>query len=74
MNKYLEQLKVKGYKINGDRAILSGVKFKIISGNIKTAMGVQKSYWLELEQLQNQDFKTMQEEKVIWILILVQKV
>ena len=49
MNKYLEHLKANGYKINGDKAILSGVKFKIISGNIKTAMGVQKSYWLELE-------------------------
>ena len=50
MNKYLEHLKVKGYKINGDRAILSGVKFEIKSGNINTAMGVQKSYWLEMER------------------------
>lgn len=50
MNKYLEHLKTKGYKINGDEVTLLGVKFKVKSGNIETAMGVRESYWLELNQ------------------------
>lgn len=48
MNKFLQRLKNKGYKINGDTATLLGVKFKICNGTIKTARGLKNSYWLEL--------------------------
>lgn len=48
MNRFIEHLKLKGYKIKGDRAILDSYSFRICSGNINTAMGKQKSYWLEL--------------------------
>ena len=46
MNKFIQYLKDKGYK--GTTAILLGTEFKVCSGYIKTAMGKQKSYWLEL--------------------------
>lgn len=48
MNKFLKYLKTKGYVINGNEAVLLGVEFKIRSGIIETAMGIRKSYWLEL--------------------------
>lgn len=48
MNKFLQHLKSKGYEINGNIAILLGVKFKICSGKINTARGLKNSYWLEL--------------------------
>ena len=48
MNKFIQHLKEKGYKVIGDKAILLDKTFKICSGYIDTAMGKQKSYWLEL--------------------------
>ena len=48
MNKFIQHLKEKGYKVIGDKAILLGKTFNICSGYIDTAMGKQKSYWLEL--------------------------
>lgn len=48
MEKFLKHLREKGYRIIGDKAVLGGSSFKIRSGNIDTAMGKQKSYWLEL--------------------------
>lgn len=50
MKKFLEHLKEKGYKISGSKAFLLGVEFTICSGYIHTAIGRQKSYWLELEK------------------------
>lgn len=47
-NKFLHHLKSKGYEINGNTAMLLGVKFKICNGTIKTARGLKNSYWLEL--------------------------
>jgi hypothetical protein len=55
MNKFLHHLKSKGYEINGNTAMLLGVKFKICNGTIKTARGLKNSYWLELAW--NDDFK-----------------
>ena len=49
MKKFLEHLKEKGYKISGSKAFLLGVEFTICSGYIHTAIGRQKSYWLELK-------------------------
>lgn len=48
MNKFKEHLKWKGYVIKGEIAVIGEKAFKIHSGNIQTAMGIQKSYWLEL--------------------------
>ena len=42
MNKFLHHLKSKGYEINGNTAMLLGVKFKICNGTIKTARGLKK--------------------------------
>lgn len=42
--------KDKGYKISGSKAFLLGVEFTICSGYIHTAIGRQKSYWLELKK------------------------
>lgn len=50
MKKFLEHLKEKGYKISGSKAFLLGVEFTICSGYIHTAIGRQKSYWLELKK------------------------
>lgn len=47
MQKYKEYLKSKGYKVIGDKAWLNGVKFGIREGTINTAMGEQKSHWME---------------------------
>ena len=55
MNKFLHHLKSKGYEINGNTAMLLGVKFKICNGTIKTARGLKNSYWLELAW--NDDFR-----------------
>lgn len=41
MNKFLHHLKSKGYEINGNTAMLLGVKFKICNGTIKTARGLK---------------------------------
>ena len=49
MNKFIQHLKEKGYKVIEDKAILLDKTFKICSGYIDTAMGQQKSYWLELQ-------------------------
>lgn len=48
MNKYIEYLKNKGYRVFGNIVTLHNEKFKICEGTINTAMGAQKSYWLEL--------------------------
>ena len=48
MNRFIQRLKNKGYKIVGDTAILLGMEFEICSGYIETAIGRQKSYWLKL--------------------------
>ena len=48
MKKYIEHLKSKGYKVNGNIAVLQNVKFKICEGKVKTAMGTQMSRWLEV--------------------------
>ena len=48
MKKFLDRLKDKGYKISGSKAFLLGVEFTICSGY--TAIGRQKSYWLELKK------------------------
>lgn len=48
MKKYIEHLKSKGYKVSGNIAVLQNVRFKICEGKIKTAMGMQNSYWLEI--------------------------
>lgn len=48
MEKYKEYLKKKGYKISGEIATLLNISFRICNGNINTAMGTQKTYWLEL--------------------------
>ena len=47
--KILDYLKEKGYKIYGNKAVLLGTEFNICEGYKTTAMGRQKSYWLELE-------------------------
>lgn len=49
MSRFIQHLKDKGYKVKGTTATLLGTEFKICSGYIKTAMGKQKSYWLELQ-------------------------
>ena len=49
MNKFIQHLKEKGYKIYGNKAVLLETKFNICEGYKTTAMGKQKSYWLELE-------------------------
>ncbi len=49
MNKFIQHLKEKGYKIYGNKAVLLETKFNICEGYKTTAMGRQKSYWLELE-------------------------
>ena len=48
MNKYVEHLKSKGYRVTGNIAVLRNERLKICNGKINTAMGIQKSYWLEL--------------------------
>lgn len=48
MKKFLKHLKDKGYKVVGRTATLLGTKFEICDGYIETALGKQKSYWLEL--------------------------
>lgn len=48
MNKFIQHLK-KGYKIYGNKAVLLETEFNICEGYKTTAMGRQKSYWLELE-------------------------
>lgn len=48
MNKFIQYLKDKGYKVKGTTAILFGTEFKVCNGYIKTARGKQKSHWLEL--------------------------
>lgn len=50
MKNFLDRLKDKGYKISGSKASLLGVEFTICSGYIHTAIGRQKSYWLELKK------------------------
>ena len=64
MNKFLHYLKSKGYEINGNTAMLLGVKFKICDGTIKTARGLKNSYWLELAW--NDDFKI--KKGILWEL------
>ena len=54
MNKFIQYLKEKGYKIYGNKAVLFETKFNICEGYKTTAMGKQKSSWLELEW--NDDF------------------
>lgn len=49
MNKFIQHLKDKGYKVTGDKAVLFETEFKICGGYIDTARGKQKSYWLELK-------------------------
>lgn len=49
MNKFIQYLKEKGYKIYDNKAVLLGIKFNICEGYKTTAIGKQKSYWLELE-------------------------
>ena len=49
MNKFIQHLKEKGYKIFGNKAVLLETEFNICEGYKTTAMGRQKSYWLELE-------------------------
>ena len=49
MNKFIQHLKEKGYKIYGNKVVLLETKFNICEGYKTTAMGRQKSYWLELE-------------------------
>lgn len=49
MNKFIQHLKEKGYKIYGNKAVLLETEFNICEGYKTTAMGRQKSYWLELE-------------------------
>ena len=41
-------LKDKGYKVVGRTVTLLGTEFEICEGYIETALGKQKSYWLEL--------------------------
>ena len=48
MNKYIEHLKSKGYRVAENIVTLHNERFKICEGTINTAMGTQKSYWLEL--------------------------
>lgn len=48
MNKFIQYLKEKGYKIYGNKAVLLEIEFNICEGYKTTAMGKQKSYWLEL--------------------------
>lgn len=50
MNKFIQYLKEKGYKIYGNKAVLLETEFNICEGYKTTAMGKQKSYWLELRQ------------------------
>ena len=61
MNKFIQYLKEKGYKIYGNKAVLLETEFNICEGYKTTAMGKQKSYWLELEW--NNDLLTESEEK-----------
>lgn len=49
MNKFIQHLKEKGYKIYRNKVVLLETKFNICEGYKTTAMGRQKSYWLELE-------------------------
>ena len=51
MQKFLKHLREKGYRVTGDKAVLGGFFFKICSGNMDTAMGKQKSCWLELASI-----------------------
>lgn len=49
MKKFIRHLKEKGYKIHGIEVTNHGIEFIICTGYKKTAMGRQKSYWLELK-------------------------
>ena len=49
MNKFIQHLKEKGYKIYGNKAVLLENEFNICEGYKTTAKGKQKSYLLELE-------------------------
>ena len=48
MSRFIQHLKDKGYKVVGKTATLLGTEFEICDGYIETALGKQKSYWLEL--------------------------
>ena len=63
MNKFIQYLKEKGYKIYGNKAVLLETEFNICEGYKTTAMGKQKSYWLELRQ-----------KKLIKAIMIIQKV
>lgn len=58
MNKFIQYLKEKGYKIYGNKAVLLETEFNICEGYKTTAMGKQKSYWLELE-LMSKEYYTI---------------
>ena len=47
MNKFLHHLRSKGYEINGNTAMLLGVKIKIRNWTIKTAIRLKKSNCIE---------------------------
>ncbi len=49
MSRFIKHLESKGYKVKDGKAILNSCSFKICTGYINTAMGKQKSYWLELD-------------------------
>ena len=49
MNDFVKRLKNKGYEVIGNKAVLHNVCFEICSGNINTARGIKKSYWLKLQ-------------------------
>ncbi len=48
MSRFIQHLKDKGYKVVGRTVTLLGTEFEICEGYIETALGKQKSYWLEL--------------------------
>lgn len=65
MNKFIQYLKEKGYKIYGNKAVLLETEFNICEGYKTTAMGKQKSYWLELEW--NDDFLLRKKGMRWWV-------
>lgn len=48
MKRYIEYLKSRGYKVNGNIAVLQNVRFAICEGKIMTAMGMQNTHWLQI--------------------------
>jgi hypothetical protein len=47
MDRFVKHLQSEGYKVKGNQAVLGAQKFQICSGTVNTAIGVQKTFWLE---------------------------